>query len=234
MLTEITKKEQPQLKHLLNLINIFSTAHLELKNAVIPSLPLEVAVVKSAQLKQGIETDTSSWFSFGNKKSEKKDNPNPPKEPAKAVNETSSASKEQKEVEAHESSEVKKAVYTAPELNLDSVTTAYSKIIDKVPTFSIKMALKQSRPDFVDQKKVILAFNSESMRSKVETASGRNEVAKAFEEVFLRPLMIETKIDDITLRPVSEEGQDVGSDEKLSGKDLEDAVKEIFGTSNGS
>lgn len=218
---ESLDKNDGSLAEILEMIRIFSRAHIDLKDAVIPSLPLEIAVVTIGQGEKEEKT-TGGWFSF-NKKEEKE------------VKEK----KEEKEVKEvvlddnpKENIETKiNPVFKAEEINTENVEKSWPQIIDRVSNFALKMALKQGRIKEANNKKIIISFASSSLKEKVDSPSGNNDLAKAFEDFFKIPLKIQTILENISLEPINT-NQDIDDNDdgkNLSGKDLEDAVNEIFG-----
>ncbi len=222
-MVEADKKEE--LPDILEKIRIFSRAHVDLKSSVIPTLPLEVAIVsvieESEQDKK--EEKSGGWFSFGAKKQEttkKKE----AKQEVKEKNEEQVKTAEN--TEEKEKTEEKSAVFEAPEINFESVQKLWPNIIDKIPSPGVKMALKQAKIISADHEKLILGFSANLFKERLDTPLGNKEFITVFEEFFKTPIKLETKIERISLEPT--ENTEEKDDEKLTGKDLGDAVEEIF------
>lgn len=218
MLTMVEEDDNENLPAILELIRIFSRAHVELKNSVIPTLPLEAAIVYAivgdTAIVQKEEKTTGGWFSFGgsNKKSEPKKKEEAPKQEAK--------------IEKIEE-DIKSAVFEAPEISLEAVQNVWSLILDKIPSPGVKMALKQGSVVTVDNEKITIGFSSNSFKEKVDSPLGIKEFSTAFEEFFKTPIRLETIVEKITLEPT--ENVNIQDDKALKGDELNEAAKEILG-----
>jgi len=207
MLQALKNDQEKELNEFLQVIEIFSSAYEQLKDAVIPTLPLEVAVILSSQVFAN-KKDKFSWFSFSREEKKK------PEKEEKII-------KNENEVEIKK--EIKKdPVFQAEEISLPNVKKLFPQVIAKLKNSALKMALKNSYPEKVEKNKIILALSSDAFKEKID--KNNLELAKAFEEIFGCNLKIDTKFSEISLQPVTS-----SSEEELDEENISEAIKEIFG-----
>lgn len=223
MLVLVENEETENLAAMLEIIRIFSRAHVELKNAVIPTLPLEtalVAIIHGETTTDNLKKEESgSWFSFG-KKTEPREKPKAPEEkPVVAMEKPI-----EKPVEA---------VFEAPEINLEILEKVWPQILDKIAAKPVKMNLRfHAKPTAADGEKIVLSFASAAMKEKIEALEAHRELAKALEEIFRVPLKIETRLEEIRLEPVENVEKSGGEGGGLNKEQIEEAIDEIFGKEN--
>lgn len=232
MLAKIGETEKVEnFTDLLNLIDIFSQAHLELKNAVIPSLPLEVAIAiilqtennisqkKNPKLKNQPQLNTKKSTKNEEKKKEKKKNEEKDEEKDEEKNEEKNE-KEEKEEKPKEDQPDKTSNVSPNILNKEEVEKKMLQIRNKIQDPGIKGSLMFCNIDSVQGDEVILVFSSKMMKEKSD--GGIMEIYKAFEEVFGRAVKVMTKLSTIPLEPINIASTSENKKENgLYGDDLE-------------
>jgi DNA polymerase-3 subunit gamma/tau len=185
MLEALSKKEN--LLKLLKWIEAFQQSGKELKQTLIPQLPLEMAIIKCV-VEPG-EENKGGWFSAI--RSSKKEAsalpaslsaPNPvvgglkqvPAEEATPLQDSPS-----------ESDQPSAAPESIP-MTLESVQQQLPRLVEHVRTPQLRHSFKSGWVKRVDGEVVEVEFQSKFYLTKVETSQGKNEIEKAFEQVFGR------------------------------------------------
>jgi len=194
-------RENQDTKEIIEIIEIFSEAGIELKNAIIPQLPLEIAVIKicevsnfKTEIKEG-KREKKGFFGFGSSDNKSREKENQVKE-KNNKNITHLEKKEPKQ-------ETKKgtAVIEIPEFNLETVKTNWQKIVDGIPTAFVKMSLKASTPLKTKNQTLTIGIQSNFHKTKLSDASNKNEILISLEKVFEQPIKLEISDLEVKLEP---------------------------------
>ncbi len=170
--------------HLRAMLEVLLTAIRDVRSAPVPGLVLESALLSLT------ETDAETSSAKAERSFLKRKNPELPKEKA----ETKAAPIEASAPEAKRS----EAIVEAPEVSLEAVRSAWTKIVAGITPPSVKMSLKNGRVHDVKEKTVTLSFSSAFHRDKVaETQASRN-VEEILERIFKRQMKLACKVEEET------------------------------------
>lgn len=202
-------KEQSSIFELIDIIEIFTQAGQDLKNALIPQLPLEIAVIKICEISTGkIEEkkDKKSFFdtfSFGSeskgneatteKDISKKEIP----QPSTKENQPETITTTKEEVNIAEINPLQET----PEFNLEVVKNNWQKIINHIPTAFVKMSFKASTPLKAENNTLTIAFQTKFHKEKLSDSSNKNEVIIALEKVFQQNIKLDFTDLEVKLEP---------------------------------
>jgi len=215
-LNQINKNEKKEIvAQMINLINIFSKARLDLKNAIIPTLPIEIAIVQSTKLNN---------FNFEEKKSGGIFGIFSKTEPEKTENEK----KKRKLISNEEKTEKSPEISLTP-FSEDSAHKNWPYILEKISDPGLKMSLKDAIIEKIDQKNstITLIFASNFSREKFLEPGRIAVLLKILQETFGKEIEIITKFKPVILD---------NKIEKAESKNLENSseigvseIEEIFG-----
>ncbi|MDP2624831.1 MAG: DNA polymerase III subunit gamma/tau [Candidatus Peregrinibacteria bacterium] len=181
-----------KVQHYIRLVELFQTASQELRNTLIPQLPLEIAIIKGCMTPE--EQAKSGWFSglLGNKAQKEE------KEPKKELKNEAGLKPIPEESAPSESSSpspsstpVESAVTSATtpaegglNLDLESVKANLPRVLEKIATPSVRQSFKTGIIQHAKDGKLAVEFQSKFHLEKVNTTANRSEIEKAFRLVF--------------------------------------------------
>lgn len=194
-------------------IDIFSEAKLQINQAIIPLLPIEIAIIKAC------------GFAVSSKKEL-------PVQEQKQVSPQAVEIKTQaQEVKTEEAKpEVKvpeESRQFSGELTLEGVKEKWQRIVDAIETPFIRMSLVNGEPIEVQGRELHLAFSSRTLMEKVENPNNQNEIMKAFDEVLKTKPSLRLRMKKIELKAVQSEES---MEEKKEPASVVDMAKEVFGS----
>ncbi|MBI5414349.1 DNA polymerase III subunit gamma/tau [Candidatus Peregrinibacteria bacterium] len=223
------------LQEILREIDIFDEAQRNMKFAVIPQLPLEVAVVCATKFGgEGERKDVSrssgifGIFGGGEKKPEI---PEPLKKPEQKNSIQTQVEKltvldEVKGGENKDLPKKKTAAFLAPELTLENIKQAWPQILEKLSGALLRMALRNAEISAIQGNTLTLRFPASTWKDQVEKTQNMQEFLAAFEEVFSRKIEIESVVTGVQLEPTVVESSKKQKEEEWN--PLE-AFQEIMG-----
>jgi len=191
-------------KDIITLIDLFSQAKQQINQALIPQLPLEVAVIQACTANEAVP--------------QKQEEPVKTKERIDAKVEAKKAEAPVKDISKDEKSGV------TPELSLSEIKTNWNRIAESIDTPFIRMSFSDSEPTKFENGNLHLAFKSSTLKDKVESPANMNVVLKAFENVFKTTVNLHLEMKKLDLKPDSKE-----SDKKSDDPSVIDMAKEVFG-----
>ena len=207
-------------REIINIIEIFSQAGAELKNTLIPQLPLEIAVIKVCEISEGKiekqEKEKKGFFSFG---SENK--------PEIKTDVKKNIVEEKIETEKPLQEEKVNAIVQIPEFSLETVKQNWQKIIDNIPTAFVKMSLKSGGPIKTEGTTLYIGIQSNFHREKLEDSSSKNEVLIALEKVFEQSIKLEISDLEVKLEPTITATK-TQSPEEIKGPSVNEIAEEVF------
>jgi len=188
--------------NIMGFITIFSAAKLEITQATIPQLPVEIAIIKACQSDGQVMT--------------------PAAEKKKTIADKMVA-KVTKEPEAKTEEELEKAPKTEelPELNIETIKDNWQRILDHIDTPFIRMSLLDSDPDKYENDKLYLKFNSSTLMEKIASSANQALVQGAFEAVFGTKVALQLDVKKVNLKQVKKE--------KTEDHSVIEMAKEVFG-----
>jgi len=169
MLLSLDKKDEVQV--IVRYIDIFSHAKQQISQALIPQLPLEVAVIRACGYVIPEPTDEA--------KEEEKTEKKTAKEPAYPQSQGAIAVKD---------------------LTLESIRGNWQRILDHIDTGFIRMSFMDGEPTKFEDGTLHLAFNSVTFKEKIAKTSNQTEVQKAFEHVFGSKISLKLELKKVNLK----------------------------------
>jgi DNA polymerase III subunit gamma/tau len=170
----INLENSTEVETIIGFIDIFSESKQQMNQAMIPQLPLEIAVIKACKF--DITKDTAL--------EEKKEVRNvKPEEP-----EVKPAEKKQDD---------------RPDLSFDEIKANWQRILDNIDTPFIKMSFMDAEPVKFEEGMLHLMFTSSTLMDKVAKQSNQVVILKAFETVFERKVGFKLDVKKVNLTPVN-------------------------------
>ena len=192
--------EKKDVNSIIHCIDIFSDAKQQINNALIPQLPLEIAVIKAC----GFEVEAKSVSQ-----------PDTAKTSVDAVG------------DAHVRPQIGQKDDTAKptkDLTLDDIRKNWQRISDNIETPFIRMSFVDSEPVKLEGNELHLAFRSSTLMDKVENSKNQIEILKAFENALSIKINLKLELKKINLKPVSK------PEERTEKPSVIDMAKEVFGS----
>lgn len=190
---------------IIGFIDIFSESKLQMNQALIPQLSLEVAVIKACKF-DVIEESFSPKIK--GKVSEEKEERSEKKEESK-----------------------KSAPEKTSELTLGEIKENWQRVLDNIETPFIRMSFINGEPVKYENKTLHLAFNSSTLMDKIAKTSNQADVLKAFEKVFENKISLKLDLKKVNLSPIETKQSEI-KDEKKDEPSVIDMAKEVFGIKN--
>ena len=195
-------KDDPQ--SIIELIDIFSYAKLQINQALIPQLPLEIAVIKACQY----ETEAQPTKSEVKKEKAEK--------------------KVEKKIEKREASSdtkvspSKESAIITP-LKLEEIKDKWQRIVEHIDTPFIRMAFLDSEPIKFEKGTLTLAFKSDTLMEKIVNPKNQNIVLNALEKVFETKISLNLEMKKVDLKPM------INKTKESDDPSVVDMAKEVFG-----
>lgn len=168
----INIENSAEVSGIIEFIDIFTEAKMQMNVAVIPQLPLEIAVIKACKYEIADAEEKASHKT--DKKSEDKK-----KEP-----------------------ESKKAVTETMDINIGTIRENWQRVMDNIDTPYIRMSFMDSEPVKYENGTLHLFFNALSHMDKIAKMSNQAVVLKAFEKVFENKISLKMEIKKVNLDPI--------------------------------
>ncbi len=217
--------DQKDIGNIIEYIDIFSNAKQQINQALIPQLPLEIAVMKScgfegklkeAPVKKEVKEEVAKEQSapIANVAEGADTNPRPTDEPQK------------------------KDPVDPGDLTLEAVKENWQRVVENIETPFIRMSFVDSDPVKLEKGNLHLVFKSSTFMEKVAKPTNQVEVLKAFEKVLNSKISLKLELKKVNLQPVLASDPETslptgqaGSGEKKdeTSPSLIDMAKEIFG-----
>lgn len=205
--------EGQDIDNIIRFIDIFSEAKQQINQALIPQLPLEIAVIKACGFEAKASPEPEPVIRKENlaELNEKA----PPTNPPAPESEDHNPRPEKKE---------EATTKTPPDkLTLDDIRENWQRIADNIETPFIRMSFMDSEPIKLENGNLHLSFKSSTLMDKVANTKNQGEIIKSFEFVLKTKLNIKPELKKIDLKPVSKPKAD---EQEPS---LIDMAKEVFG-----
>jgi DNA polymerase-3 subunit gamma/tau len=194
----INLRDSKEVNIIIGFIEIFSEAKLQINQAIISQLPIEIAVIRACEFEVGT----------GSKKSEEKTEAAERREEVKTVQESEKASPltEQK-----------------ADLTFEEIKKNWQRILDHIDTPFIRMSFGDSEPVKYENGTLHLAFNSSTLMDKINNSANQGVVQKAFETVFGTKINLGLEVKKLKLTPVKKEEGESKKDPSII-----EMAKEVF------
>lgn len=183
MIAAVHSNDPKQVQLLLHMIGHLQDAHDQLKNAVIPQLPVEVAIVKICMGSADLDHQPKD-ASFAQKISEVAgkifgEHKNATVKPSAPVAEPVKNAP----LDAQEKR-------TYPRFVLENMNEYWPRVLEQIKIPSLRRSLQEGRVTDLKNNTVTLQFSSEFHHAKVDTAQQRHSLALAMQAVFGIPVNV--------------------------------------------
>ncbi|MCF7836250.1 DNA polymerase III subunit gamma/tau [Candidatus Gracilibacteria bacterium] len=187
MLQKVSENKLNEAKGVLTIIEEFTRANEELKNAVIPQLPLEAAVVIVCVGSQNQDSSTKNI---------------PQNLPKKAVPPKKDELEKKLDAVATEASAQK--ISSAGEISIPMVEAVLPQVLGKIQNPTVKMALKSAKILKVASNEIELGVGSDFLVEKLDL-SARNLLAEKFSEILGKQFQIKVSRAEIEIQSAAPE-----------------------------
>jgi DNA polymerase-3 subunit gamma/tau len=217
--------ERKSVDEIISYIDIFTEAKQQLNKALIPQLPLEIAIIKAC----GYEVNASSAAPH---KAEV------PKVEIKEVQVKQSV-KEAAEEKVEPISDLppqgqefeklsEEKTEPASELTLENIKQKWQQVLNNIETPFIRMSFAGGEPVKLEGDDLCMSFKSSTLMDKVVSPTNQKEIMRAFEAVFGVKINLKAEVKKITLKPVTEVAKE--ETKKTENKpSVIDMAQEVFG-----
>lgn len=225
MLQSVSQKKTDEVSLLLAWIEIFQQAYLQFRTALIPQLPLEMAVIKLLAPSSTQATEPVSEVGSGAK-------------PSVTIHERKSdvsselrASKKTDSLKdlPHESPDTPPVDSAPPsDLNLKNIETLWPRVIELLKTPSLKQAIRNVKSFRLRSDALELQFLSKFYLEKISESSLRSELESAFEKITGKNIKIVGAIQELQFQSVAS-APAPSADTSDHAADISKDAAEIFG-----
>ncbi len=203
MLQKVAENKLPEAKGVLEIIEEFTCANEELKNAVIPQLPLEVATISICSRK--LVASSSQFTEVESKKVEMKKKVEVKVEERLekkgVLEEKSEFEKKLDEVEK----EVKtQKIETGEEISVPVVEAALPQVLGKIQNPTVKMVLKSAKIIEIKNNEIEIGVGSDFLIEKLDVTA-QSLIAEKFSEVLGRQFQVKISRVEIEIQSVAPE-----------------------------
>jgi DNA polymerase-3 subunit gamma/tau len=160
------------LNTIIHIIDCFSEARLQISQAIIPQLPIEIAIVKACQYH--IEPTVNKVAA-----------------PSETLIHKTVATRPE---------ETDPRVQMKPIITLEAIQQNWQRIIDHIETPFVRMAFVDAEPERYENDKLYLRFNSSSLKEKIANAANQAVVQKALETVFGTKIPLDLEVKKVNLK----------------------------------
>ncbi len=223
----LESEKHAMLGTILHHIDLFETARRTLRDAPIPTLPLEIAIVKATLLNSETVAASGkkdeSWNIFGKKETKAEKlapaNTQTPSTETKAV---------QVEPEIQEEEVIPSASTAGTDLTSESLPVYWPKVLEQLKDPVLRIALQQVQSG-TKEGKLILTFPAEVLRTQVAENKRMAELISAVHTTFFDGIEIKLETKSVILEPV--ENMSASDSALPDDKPVTDpnVISEIFG-----
>ncbi|MBN2096379.1 DNA polymerase III subunit gamma/tau [Candidatus Peregrinibacteria bacterium] len=207
MLLGLNDKEE--VGNIIRYIDIFSAAKSQINQALIPQLPLEIAVMKACGYENKTEEAVAEKEEGGEKRS--------------SVHEGRAAGTAGTISDPLPEKPEKKEPANPDDLTIETVKENWQRVAENIETPFIRMSFMDSDPIKLEKGILHLSFKSSTLMEKVAKPTNQGEILKAFEKVLSSKVTLRLELKKVDLKPVKEE------DKKEEIPSVIEMAKEVFG-----
>lgn len=195
-MVDTVKNNGPDLDAIMDIIDRFQEAYEMSRSAVIPQLPLELAVIKSAvsNQKSAEESEVSNQ-----KSAEKSAEESAEKKPKKEEKAEEPVAEEAPLVEPEQ-----EKAETVIELSLDSVKRNFPRVLENITTPAVKRSFQTATITKVEGNEVTATFATNFHLEKVDNVQGHDVVERAFKQVFGKTIKFICEFSKVNMKPAFE------------------------------
>ncbi|MBI5754983.1 DNA polymerase III subunit gamma/tau [Candidatus Peregrinibacteria bacterium] len=221
LLSAVSKDAYNDMLRYLELISAFQEAHETLKSAIIPQLPLEMAIIKSCfgdRTHRAIRTA--------------------PTETETLPKVVSQAAQSAQQAQPTHSASPPTHQPSFDTLTFDLICQHWPRVLEHIKTPSTRMSLSQGTLTSLTAQTLTMNFNSRFHLEKVEAPKNRQEISTALFSVFQKHILLEYVLREIMLDPTTsaldrktsfDSLPTVEKSEEVSGVALAEKTAELFG-----
>lgn len=212
MLQAVAQKKSEEISFFMRWIEIFQQAYLQFKAALIPQLPLEMAVIKilaPAATHESSSPAISSTLSLERKL--------PSSHSAKKTDSSL------KDLPNENSPNPPASV----ELNLKNIETCWPRVLELLKTPSLKQSVRNVKGFRLTENSLELQFLSKFYLEKMSQSSLRSELESAFEKITGKNIKITGVVQELQLESVASRSSAASNIVDVS--DIANSASEIFG-----
>ena len=195
MLDFVNKEENLEISKISGYIDAFQEAYLNLKNSVIPQLPLEMAVIRTSRSE--VPTTESSDKEESGTENVKADEQNLSKAKVPQADSGTVAESSTDEKKAENSDNRSPSI----SLTFDSVKENWPRVLENIPTPAIKRSLAEGNLSNIDGNKVQISFGSNFHLEQLNNVQSKEEIFAAFEKVFQVNIELDFTLKKVDLKP---------------------------------
>ncbi len=203
--------EKKEVSSIIQMIDIFSEAKQQINQALIPQLPLEIAVIKACGY-EGIEKVAPKAIAEV-----------PEVQKPTIENNTEKTDIQVREV-VIEKVEAEVVSTSNSELTLEEIKKNWQRILENIETPFIRMSFSDGEPVKLDGDDLHMTFKSSTLMEKVLSTKNQAEIHKAFDSVLSTKVNFKVEVRKIELQPVVKE------EEVEASAGLAEMAKEVFGS----
>ena len=206
--------DQKNIGNIIEFIDIFSSAKQQINQALIPQLPLEIAVMKACGLEEKIkEVSVKEEKEVMKEKSAPADTATTKGDAEGLPTDQTGSTDEPQEKESVDPNE----------LTLENVKENWQRVVENIETPFIRMSFIDGDPVKLEKGNLHLVFKSDTFMEKVAKPTNQGEIIKAFEKVLKTKISLKLELKKVNLQPVKEEVKVETTSSVI------DMAKEVFG-----
>lgn len=212
LINAVQENKADAVNRLMAMTDVFQNALEKFKNAAIPQLPLEVAIIElCGYKKEFIAAETTG---------------------VQTTAESAVATKKKIEKNAAAAAVPDEFSCELIELNMENITARWPRIMEHLKTPTLKQGVRNSQPELLKGNVLTLEFKSKFYMDEVMSTAHLNELEKAFYDVFNKKVRIKGVIKKIEIEPMISAETPVGrseTDAQKQGKTGASNIADFFG-----
>lgn len=211
MILSVESGKSADTVRILELINYFQDSYEQARHALIPQLPLEMAIIKSCMKIGAVEYSTEQSTSSAQGYEREHKSLDPHKEHVQPV-----AAK----VDQQHGAEKKSHDLSDSDLNLENINGKWARLLENIESPIVKRSFQQCKPLKVEGLIVTIGFSNNFHLDKMMETPNRSAIEGAFEAVFNKHIKIAGEINKVAVA--------INSEKTGSERALEESVMDIF------
>ncbi len=198
-------QEKQDVSSTVKFIDIFSEAKLQINQAHIPQLPLEIAVIKACEYEGKGGVSNAATSEGAAKEPVQEESLSDLMEPNKKANEETVVS----------------------DVTFEKIRTNWQRIVDHIETPFIKMSFMDGEPVSFEGGVLTMFFKSSTFMDKVMSSTNQAQIIAAFDAVLKIKPTLKAEVKKIDLKPVAK--KESTDEEKIEDPSVIEMAKEVFG-----
>ncbi|MBU1019048.1 MAG: DNA polymerase III subunit gamma/tau [Patescibacteria group bacterium] len=215
MIDEV-KNNGPKLSLIMNMVDRFQEAYEMSRSAVIPQLPLELAVIKLGVPSNEYQVP-SEEKAEEDQRSKIKDSRSKTPDQRSKIEEVEPEPKPEENIVSPQQDKGESVI----EFSLDSVKRNFPRVLENINTPAIKRSFQTATITKVDGNQVTTTFSTNFHLEKVNNVQGHDVVERAFKQVFGKTVKLNFEFSKVNIKPAFEKSP------QPVNEDLEKAVADL-------